>query len=151
MSSHEELFTLLKVITDPKAVEATLKKLNDSQRAFEDERRNAAKDREEATKQRKESQLALEKAEKAEASAAASKLAAQSIKDKADLANAEAATRLERIKLDESESQRVKRELDGLRLQLEEREKNLVAKQQKVDQLEKDLLARVEKLKAIAA
>ena len=151
MSSHEELFTLLKLIQDPKAVEATLKKLNDSQRAFEDERRNAAKDREEATKQRKESQYTLEMAEKSEAKSTAAQIAAQSIKDKADLANAESAARLERIKVEEGESQRIKRELDALRLQLEEREKNLVAKQQKVDQLEKDLRARLEKLKTIAA
>lgn len=151
MSSHEELFALLKLIQDPKAVEATLKKLNDSQRAFEDERRNAAKDREEATKQRKEAQLDLEKVEKAETRAAASQVAAQSLKDKADLANAEAAARIEKLKVDESECQRVQRELDALRLQLNEREKNLATKQQKVDLLEKDLSARLAKLKTIAA
>lgn len=151
MGTHEELFALLKLASDPKAVEANLKKMEKAQKDFEQERTDAQADRAEATKQREEMRKDKDEANKSKETALAQTAKQQELKDKNEYALAENKATLDKITAVRAEQRKSEADLSLRKQQLDEREKGLEVREKEVAALKADLDSRIAKIKSAAS
>lgn len=149
--THEELFDLIHLITDPDAAKAMLAKQDAVRKDVIEQRNQSIQAREEAASNNAAAQRALADAKALAVKASADRVAAQDRKDKADIALSEGNGVTEKNKMRTTALDQRETTLTAFEKELRRREEALALREQKVDELNKELNRKMDQLKQLTA
>lgn len=149
--THEELFALIHLITDPTAAIAQLKKMDDSRKAMLEAQKASEAAREEAAQNNAQAQKALATAREVEVKASNDRKVAQDRKDKAEIALSEGHAVTEKNRTRSAQLDQQQNVLTAYEKELEARTSALALREQKVDELNKELNKKMDQLKQLTA